>query len=106
VARVEEFVAIESENTGKPFGLTLSLYGFEDYTRIEHVMSSLGQPSSVRDAPDLSGVGMYHTSRVGSVINVRLTPIRTPVNVRSNFRIIEKLSYHQVTAQGSRSITH
>jgi hypothetical protein len=42
VARVEEFVAIESENTGKPFGLTLSLYGFEDYTRIEHVMSSLG----------------------------------------------------------------
>jgi betaine-aldehyde dehydrogenase len=59
-ARAEDLVAAECRNTGKPVAITmaeelphggfkhsgygkdLSVYGFEDYTRIKHVMSYLG----------------------------------------------------------------
>jgi betaine-aldehyde dehydrogenase len=41
--RSDELVHLETENTGKPYAVTanLSMYGFEDYTRIKHVMANI-----------------------------------------------------------------
>jgi hypothetical protein len=56
----------------------LSLYGFEDYTRVKHVMSHIGDQSNDRKAKrsKLKRINIYHPRTIPRLFHRRDAPLR------------------------------